>query len=105
MSCFGDETRQRAERGGAMMALAALRPMLMPRCQACRVSALPHPVASRRIVQGQPVSASTALLGVRGVGGLGSTLSGHVMVRQLRASFVRGVSCRHGNPNLALATG
>ena len=58
-----------------MMASAALQPVLMPRCPACRVSALLSLVALRRAVRGQSASADAGQLSVQG---LSFTLFGHV---------------------------
>jgi len=75
LSCFSDETRQRAEQARAMMAPAALQLVLLPRCPAFRVSALLSLVALRRAVRGQSASADAGLLSVQG---LGFALFGHV---------------------------
>ena len=68
LSCFGDETRQRAEQAKVMMAPAALQLVLLPRCPALGVSALLSLVALRRAVRGQSASADAALLSVQGLG-------------------------------------
>ena len=65
LSCFGDETRQRAEQARVMMAPAALQLMLLLRCPAFRVSALLSLVALRRAIRGQSASADAALLNVQ----------------------------------------
>ena len=67
LSCFGDETRQPAERARAMMAPAALQLVQLPRCPALKVSALLSLVALQRAVRGQSASASAALLSVQGL--------------------------------------
>ena len=75
LSCFGDETRQRAERARAMMALVALQLVLLPHCPALKVSALLSLIALRRAVRGQSASADVGLLSAQG---LGFVLFGHV---------------------------
>ena len=66
-----------------MMAPAALLPVLMPRCPACRVSALLSLVALRCAARGQSASANAALLSVQG---LGFALYGHVIFRSWGAA-------------------
>ena len=78
LSCFGDETRQRAEQAMAVMAPAALQLVLLPRCPAFRISALLSLVALRRVVRGQSASADAGPLSVQG---LGFALFGHVSAR------------------------
>ena len=78
LSCFGDETRQRAEQARAVMAPAALQLVLLPHCPAFRVSVLLSLVALRRAVRGQSASADAGLLSVQG---LGFALFGHVSAR------------------------
>ena len=75
LSCFGDETRQRAERARAMMAPAALQLVLLPRCPTLKVSALLSLVALRCAIRGLSASADAGLLSVQG---LGFALFGHV---------------------------
>ena len=78
LSCFGDETRQRATQARVMMAPAALQLVRLPCCPAFRVSALLSPIVLRRAVRGQSASADAGLLSVQG---LGFALFGHVSAR------------------------
>ena len=78
LSCFGDETRQRAEQARVMIVHAALQAVLMPRCPAFRASALFSLVALRHAVRGQSASADAALLSVQG---LSFALSCHISAR------------------------
>ena len=78
LSCFGDETRQRAKQAKVKMALAALQLVRLPRCPAFRVLALLSLVALRRAVRGQSASTDAVPLGVQG---LCFALSCHISVR------------------------
>ena len=78
LSCFGDETRQRAKQAKVKMALAALQLVQLPRCPTFRVSALLSPVALRCAIRGQSASADAGPLSGQG---LGFALFGHVSTR------------------------
>ena len=78
LSCFGDETRQRAKQARVMMAPTALQLVRLPRCPAFRVSALLSPVALRCAVRGQSANDDAEPLSVQG---LGFALFGHVSAR------------------------
>ena len=78
LSCFGDETRQRAEQARALMAPAALQLVLLPRCPTFRTLALLSLVALQHAVRGQSASVDAGLLSVQG---LGFVLFGHVLVQ------------------------